>query len=42
MIEFPIWAIVALSALALPTAALILMVIADVIIDAIDGARGRR
>lgn len=41
MIEFPIWAIVVLSALALPTAALILMVIADVIIDAVGDRLGK-
>ena len=36
MIQFPIWAIVALSVLATPTAVLTLMVLIDLIIDLFD------
>lgn len=36
MIQFPIWAIVALSVLAAPTAVLTLMVLIDIIIDLFD------
>lgn len=36
MIEFPIWAIVVLSVLAMPTAVLALMILLDLLVDLFD------
>lgn len=41
MIEFPIWAVVVLSVLAFPTAAIATLCLADAIIDLIDRRKGK-